>query len=49
VLLVAWVAIQTAIIGFRHWSQSIWWVTFVLITVLAARLVRTRARRSPAR
>ena len=46
-LLVAWVAIQTAIIGFRHWSQSIWWVTFVLITVLATRLVRQRT--TPAR
>ncbi len=42
-LLVAWVAIQTTIIGFRHWSQSIWWVTFVLLTVLATRLVRQRA------
>ena len=45
-LLVAWVAIQTAIIGFRHWSQSIWWVTFVLITVLATRLVRQRTTRA---
>ena len=41
-LLVAWVATQTAIIGFRHWSQSIWWLTFVLITLLATRLVRQR-------
>ena len=41
------VAIQNAIIGFRHWSQSIWWVTFVLITILATRLVRQRA--TPAR
>ena len=41
-LLVIWVAIQTAIIGFRHWSQGIWWVTFVLVTVLAARLVGQR-------
>jgi hypothetical protein len=46
-LLVTWVAIQTAIIGFRHWSQSIWWVTFVLITLLATRLVRQRT--TPAR
>jgi hypothetical protein len=46
-LLVAWVAIQSAVIGFRHWSQSIWWVTFVLVTVLATRLVRHRA--TPAR
>jgi hypothetical protein len=43
-LLVAWVAIQTAIIGFRHWSQGIWWVTFIAVTVLAARLVGQRAR-----
>jgi hypothetical protein len=41
-LLVVWVAIQTAIIGFRHWSQGIWWVTFSILTVLAARLVRRR-------
>jgi CDP-diglyceride synthetase len=44
VLLMAWVAIQTAIIGVRHWSQGIWWVTFSLITLLAARLVRARPR-----
>ena len=49
-LLVIWVAIQTAIIGFRHWSQGIWWVTFVLVAVLAARLVGPRARwKTPAR
>jgi hypothetical protein len=41
-LLVAWVAIQTAIISFRRSSQSIWWVTFVLIAMLATRLVRQR-------
>jgi CDP-diglyceride synthetase len=46
-LLVIWVAIQTAIIGFRHWSQGIWWVTFVLVTVLAARLVGQRDRNTP--
>jgi hypothetical protein len=43
-LLVTWVAIQTRIIGFRHWSQSIWW-TFVLITIVATRLVRQRTAR----
>jgi uncharacterized membrane protein YqhA len=43
VLLLAWVAIQTAIIGFRHWSQSIWWGTFTLIAVLAGRLLRQQA------
>jgi hypothetical protein len=31
---VAWVAIQTAIIGFRHWSQGIWWLTFLLVAAL---------------
>ncbi len=41
-LLVVWVAIQTAVIGFRHWSQGIWWVTFSALTILAARLVRRR-------
>jgi hypothetical protein len=49
VLLVTWVAIQTAIIGFRHWSQGIWWGTFMLVTVLAAlvdgRLARIRRAR----
>ena len=48
-LLLAWVAIQTAIIGFRHWSQGIWWVTFSLVTLLAGRSVseeRGRTRRS---
>jgi hypothetical protein len=43
-LLLTCVAIQTAIIGFRHWSQGIWWVTFVTVTVLAARLVGLRAQ-----
>ena len=43
-LLVVWVGVQTAIIGFRHWSQSIWWVTFSLVTVLAARLVQQEVR-----
>ena len=36
-LLVAWIAIQTAIIGFRHWSQALWWFTFVFVTTLALR------------
>lgn len=39
-LLVAWVAIQTAIIGFRHWSQAIWWVTFPVVSLLGALLVQ---------
>ena len=49
VLLVAWVAIQTAIIGFRHWSQAIWWVTFSLVTVLAGLLFRGERREEEAR
>lgn len=39
ILLVVWVAIQTAIIGFRHWSQAIWWVTFTGVALFAAILV----------
>jgi hypothetical protein len=39
-LLLAWVAIQTAIIGFRHWSQAVWWVTFTLVACIGAVLVR---------
>lgn len=38
VLLVAWIAVQTAIIGLRHWSQGFWWATFLLVAALAARL-----------
>ncbi len=34
VLLVAWVAIQTAILGVRHWSQAIWFVLFPLVALL---------------
>jgi hypothetical protein len=40
VLLVMWIAIQTAIIGFRHWTQAMWWGVFLLVTALAAREVR---------
>jgi len=47
-LLVAWVAVQTAIIGFLHWSQLIWWTLFPLVAllagVLAARTGRPRGR-----
>ena len=42
-LLVAWVAIQTGIIGYRHWSQFIWWITFPLVALLAAMLMRKGA------
>lgn len=41
-LLVAWLAIQTAILGVRHWSQAIWWVLFPAVTLLALRLNRGR-------
>ncbi len=41
-LLVAWLAIQTAILGVRHWSQAIWWVLFPAVTLLALRLHRGR-------
>lgn len=44
VLLVAWVAIQTLIVGARHWSQLIWWVMFPLVAALAALLVRSERR-----
>ncbi len=43
-LLVAWVAIQTVILGARHWSQLIWWVMFPLVAALAALLVRNERR-----
>ncbi|GMU40246.1 MAG: hypothetical protein AMXMBFR23_11120 [Chloroflexota bacterium] len=41
-LLVVWLAIQTAILGVRHWSQAIWWVLFPSVALLAARLARGR-------
>jgi hypothetical protein len=41
-LLVVWVTIQTAIIGFLHWSQAIWWVIFPAVALLAGLLVRKR-------
>ena len=44
-LLVAWVAIQTAMIGFRHWSQGLWWAISLLVTALATR--HWRATRGP--
>lgn len=43
-LLVVWVVIQTAIIGYRHWTQFIWWVMFPLVAILAA--VLTQGTRS---
>jgi len=47
VLLVVWVAIQTAILGFRHWSQGIWWVVFTLVTILGGVLLRRSAAARP--
>lgn len=38
-LLVAWVVIQAAIIGWTHWSQAIWLVLFPTVAALAGRLV----------
>lgn len=43
VLLLVWMAIQTAIIGFRDWTQAMWVAVFSLVTLLALREVR-RAR-----
>lgn len=40
-LLVVWVIIQTAIIGYRHWSQFIWWILFPLVAILAAVLTQS--------
>jgi hypothetical protein len=41
-LMVGWLAIQTAIIGIRHWSQGIWWLLFPFVAVLAGILARRR-------
>jgi hypothetical protein len=40
VLLIAWISIQTMIIGYVHWSQIFWAVLFVTMTVLASIGVR---------
>ena len=48
-LLVVWVAIQTLIIGFRHWSQVLWWVMFPLVAILGALLVREESRAEDSR
>lgn len=44
-LLLAWIAIQTWIIGLRHWTQAVWAVTFLVVTVLALREARVGAGR----
>jgi hypothetical protein len=41
-LLVTWLAIQTSIIGYKHWSQLIWGVVFPLVAVLGLVQLRTR-------
>lgn len=48
-LLVVWLAIQTAIIGFRHWSQAVWWLLFPLVALLGAAQLRGRRGETPAR
>jgi len=44
VLLLVWMAIQTAILGPRHWTQLLWWGVFGLVTALAARLAWRESR-----
>lgn len=46
-LLVVWIAVQTAIIGFRHWSQAMWWATFVLVALIGALLVHRAEAEKP--
>jgi hypothetical protein len=46
VLLMAWITVQTAIIGFFHWSQAVWWATFGLLTLVAATLYRETNRKA---
>lgn len=41
-LLVAWVIVQTAILGLRHPSQLIWWLVFPLVATLGLILTRRR-------
>jgi peptidoglycan/LPS O-acetylase OafA/YrhL len=36
IVLVAWITIQTRIIGYQHWSQLLWWLAFCVMTVLSA-------------
>jgi len=49
-LLLAWIAIQTWIIGLHDWTQPMWAVTFLVVTVLALRDVQSansRGRHHP--
>jgi hypothetical protein len=34
-LLIAWISIQTTIIGYEHWTQIFWFALFIGMTVLA--------------
>lgn len=43
-LLLIWLAIQTAIIGIRHWTQFLWLVLFTLVAALGALGTRTANR-----
>ncbi|MGE0229732.1 MAG: hypothetical protein AB7I38_10710 [Dehalococcoidia bacterium] len=43
-LLVVWLAIQTAILGLRHWSQLLWWAVFPLVALLGAMQVHRQRR-----
>lgn len=43
-LLVTWLAIQTAILGLRHWSQGLWWLLFPLVALLGFRLTKAQRR-----
>ena len=43
-VLVVWLGIQTAIIGYRHWSQLVWMVLFPLTGVLGLVQLRQRPR-----
>ena len=40
VILLAWIAIQTAIIGSRPWSQAMWWAVFAATTALAVKQLK---------
>jgi hypothetical protein len=46
-LLLAWISIQTLIIGFVHWTQFVWWLVFSLVALMAGRelVMRRKPRR----
>ncbi len=43
-LLLAWIAIQTWIIGYNDWTQIMWAAIFLLVTALALRELRAHQR-----